>query len=90
MEESHELNRFYLAQLTLLLEIKRIYKYLDNHELLDKESEIRFRTLLKQGKTDLWKNFLFLKKSYRSMEENKKKLRRQITYGNYFRDKPSK
>ncbi len=77
MEQPRELDRIYLHQLSLLTNTKRMYKYLVNHNMLDRESDRLFRDLLKKGKTDLWKSFLCLKKLYRN-EEKYKMYRRRI------------
>jgi len=43
-----------------------------SQELLNKKSDALFRTLLKDGKSDLWKNLNRLKQIYRHARKNRK------------------
>ena len=72
MEPLRELDRFYLSQVILLKNAKQMFRFLVNHELLDKEGTRRFKEILKKGHDDLWRNYLHLTKLHR--EEGKSKM----------------
>ena len=46
MEPLCELDQLYQSQLTILSETKRMYKYLVNNNILDRESDRLFRELI--------------------------------------------
>jgi len=78
MEPLHELDQLYQSQLTILSETKKMYKYLVNNNILDRESDRLFRELIKKGKKELLKSYLCLKKSYIQEEKNRLNGRRII------------
>lgn len=79
MEPLRELDQLYQSQLTILSETKRMYKYLVNNNILDRESDRLFRELINKGKKELWKSCLCLKKSYIKEEKNKLHQRRLMS-----------
>ena len=78
MEPLCELDQLYQSQLTILSETKRMYKYLVNNNILDRESYRLFRELIRKGKKELWKSYLCIKKSYKQEEKNRLNRRRII------------
>jgi len=81
MEPLRELDQLFNSQLTILSETKRMYKYLVNNNILDRESDRLFRELIRKGKKELWKSYLCIKKSY-IQEEKNRQTRRRIIFRN--------
>jgi len=78
MEHLRELDQLFNSQLTILSETKRMYKYLVNNNILDRESDRLFRELNKKGKKELLRSYLCLKRSYIQEEKNRLDRRRII------------
>jgi len=81
MEPLRELDQLYQSQLAILSETKRVYKYLVNNNILDRESDRFIRELIKKGKNELWKSYLCIKRSY-IQEEKNRQIRRRIILKN--------
>ncbi len=78
MEPLRELDQLYQSQLAILSETKRVYKYLVNNNILDRESDRFIKELIKKGKKELWKSYLCIKRSYIQKEKTRQTRYRMI------------
>jgi len=63
--EEEIINCLHTNEVNFLNDLKRMYKYLVNHELLDKEGDKRFKEILRNGKSGLHKSYMVVRKYHR-------------------------
>jgi hypothetical protein len=76
MEGGEVFSQLYMAQLDLLKQARKMHRFLDEHQMLDKEANKKFRELLKNGNSGLWKSYQALVKHYRQEARKEMLLRK--------------